>query len=107
MNYSRFCVWLAAIIVVFFGGIAESSETSRAGRHSTSFFLVGPDTQNEISNVLVGTGISGVNGIVSLPGSSGGEITWEKRRERVDELGMRHVFYRQYFVPSCLSLSTR
>jgi len=100
MKFPKHCVLYAAIVIFLVGGVAESSETTLAKRHSTSIFLVGPNTQEDFSKVLVGSGITGVNQIAQVGGVSSGEIFWTKNRERIDELGIRHVFYRQLFTPS-------
>jgi hypothetical protein len=54
-----------------------------------------------IGDVLVGNGIPLPGGISSRPAVGAlGELVWRPYRNDQDRIGMRHVFYRQYLVPS-------
>jgi hypothetical protein len=58
----------------------------------------GPNSVTELNAVLVGHGIAGTaTAAAVLPA---GELTWRQTRDETDELGMRHLFYRQILRPA-------
>ncbi len=61
--------------------------------------LDGVEVEKELSAILVGSGVEGISPSSLSLTDSGGSIQWLKIRERVDDLGMRHVFYRQHYTP--------
>jgi hypothetical protein len=58
----------------------------------------GAESLSELNARLVGQGIEGTT-VPSAAAAQGGEIMWRTVRAYSDDLGMRHVFYRQYLLP--------
>jgi len=52
----------------------------------------------ELASMLVGDGVQGIAS-AAWSDSQGGHVVWRVIRDEQDELGGRHVFYRQYFLP--------
>ncbi len=61
--------------------------------------LWGSGSLSQLSATLVGRGIEGT-AVSSAAAAQGGEIVWHVVRDHTDDLGMRHVFYRQYLHPA-------
>lgn len=60
-------------------------------------FFHGPTSLAEFDAVIVGQGITGTtSGAAVFPT---GELAWRQTRDETDELGMRHLFYRQILRP--------
>lgn len=76
---------------------AEDNLTGK--RHTKAIDLGGVGVEKRLSAILVGSGIEGIVPASLAVTDSGGSIHWAKTRERVDDLGMRHVFYRQHYTP--------
>lgn len=102
MKYKRGLLWITlSTIVLLVGGthLSNAEEHMTVRRHAKKINLLGLEVEKELSATLVGSGIEGiVPSSLSLT-DSGGSIQWVKIRERVDDLGMRHVFYRQHYTP--------
>jgi len=60
--------------------------------------LRGPESVAQLNQVLVGRGVAGTDVPEAFAGPAG-RITWKQVRDTVDDLGMRHVFYRQVLKP--------
>jgi hypothetical protein len=52
----------------------------------------------QLNATLVGQGIEGTV-VSSAAAAQGGEILWVGYRDHTDDLGMRHIFYRQHYRP--------
>jgi hypothetical protein len=72
---------------------------STVKRHSTSVQVFGVDAKEQLAMVLVGSGIEGIYPATPSLTRSGGTVFWKMTRDNVDDEGMRHRFYRQYYVP--------
>lgn len=59
----------------------------------------GANSLPDLNATLVGRGIEGT-AVPAATATQGGEILWVSYRDYTDDLGMRHVFYRQHFRPA-------
>jgi hypothetical protein len=66
------------------------------GAERLSFW--GTESLSQLNLMLVGQGIEGTT-VASATAARDGQIVWHTVRDYTDDLGMRHVFYRQYFQP--------
>ncbi len=60
--------------------------------------LQGTDSAAQLAGELQGQGVEGIPS-AALTDGSGGTVVWRIIREESDTIGMRHVFYRQYYIP--------
>ena len=102
MRYSRSVLCAAVSALFLLAGVAYSSDQpdfSTVKRHSSKVYAYGLDANDQLSSVLVGSGIEGIPSASLALTRSGGFIFWDKIRDKVDDEGMRHVFYRQFYKP--------
>ncbi len=102
MKYPRSACIITVSVLFLAAGFAGSSDDanfSTVKRHSNNVYASGVDAQSELSSVLVGSGIEGAFSPSPALTRSGGTIHWVKIRDRIDDRGMRHVFYRQRYLP--------
>lgn len=92
MSFGMRVVVLSALCLVV-GGIAFALDETPEATGATKVFIHGPNTRAMLSASLTGTGVEGAESAAAL--SSSGELKWKQYRDRVDDLGGRHVFYRQ------------
>jgi hypothetical protein len=99
----RVSVWFIAatlmVVGVSISAAGDQTEFSSVKRHSTTIQFFGPDSADQLAEVVVGDGLENINPAASTMPSSGGSIYWVKTRDKDDDRGMRHVFYRQFYRP--------
>lgn len=85
---------------VFTPALAPAGPTPDPDVASTAkvVYLEGYAAAKELQSTIGGRGIveTTLAGIVAPEG----EVVWQSARDQKDDLGMRHVFYRQYLLPS-------
>jgi hypothetical protein len=71
---------------------------SSAAAGAEQVLISGPDALAQLQAHVRGRGIEGVE-LAPMLLPDGGEVIWKPNRETTDDLGMRHIFYRQYYLP--------
>jgi hypothetical protein len=95
------CIIATALVAVgaSFTAAEEPPEFSSVKRHSTTIQFFGNDSADQLAKAVVGDGLENIKPVASTMASSGGSIYWEKIRDKDDDRGTRHVFYRQFYRP--------
>jgi Thermolysin metallopeptidase, alpha-helical domain len=83
------------------GAIAASFSADRtpAVTGAERLSLWGANSLSQLNATLVGQGVEGTTA-ASAAAAQGGEIVWRTVRDHTNDLGLRHVFYRQYLRPA-------
>jgi len=86
-------------------GLAVAQEGDGNPSGAATVFLGGADSIAELNQVLVGQGVAGTD-VPEAFVAAAGRIAWRQVRDQADELGMRHLFYRQVLKPAGALAST-
>ena len=78
-------------------GAAEAARADVKVTAAEKIMLGGPTVTADLQAIVVGSGIEGAPATTNA--SAGGQVVWKQYRDETDELGMRHVFYRQTLMP--------
>ena len=99
MKKSIFPVVVVVVVVGAVATLVAARPASATGL--VEVLLAGPQEAGRLGGVIAGSGIALPNGITTRPTTvSAGEVVWKVYRDDTDQLGVRHVFYRQYLIPA-------
>ena len=90
-------VFTGSVPVALGASFSADRTPAVTGAEGVSFW--GVESLSQLNATLVGQGIEGT-AVSSAAAVQGGEIVWRTVRDYSDDLGMRHVFYRQYLEPA-------
>lgn len=97
---------VVVLMSVFAASLGTAPTAHSAAAPAVTLMLTGDAVEAQLEVQVVGTGIEGIvpvrRGVVPA-----GELIWVKIRDRVDYLGMRHVFYQQHLLPAGLTEPVR
>ena len=98
MRVSHLATFMTISLVALIPGTTDSAVTNAARPGVQKILFHGAEAARKLPAALVGQGVDGIAS-AAWTDSQGGRVTWSVIRDDTDHVGIRHVFYRQRYLP--------